>query len=266
MPSSNGRPQIKRLPLESLMIDKRYQRPVHEGRVAQIVGDFEPIMCGVLEVSTRPGGKCAVLDGQHRLQALHLLGETEWDCRIHDKLTARQEAALFVRLQTERYPVHPIHRHKALVFEGNDLAVRVEKLVTEAGYRITTNKTYGSLACVGGLYQWHERYGAGPLRDALAFIDDVWTVNDHFGRKAPMVGGITLLLFRNNKLAAAHKMDLESLKERLGNITSAAVLRDAQSQGSSHTTHTVKVAMQLQEIYNRRRTTGRVNISFGRDS
>lgn len=254
MSGTNGnRPQIKRLPLDSLFIDNRYQRPLNERVVGKITGAFEPIMCGVLEVSTRAGDKFAVLDGQHRLAGLQLLDETDWDCRVHENLTAKEEARLFVRLQSERMFVTPIHRHKALVFEKDKLALSVDNLVNDAGYRITTNKTHGSLTCVIGLYQAYERYGSQALRDALKTIENVWGVNDNFARKAPIVVGMTMLLSRAGK-----DIDMESFESRLGNVKSAQVTRDSQMQGASHTTHAERIAMQLAQIYNKGRTVSRI--------
>lgn len=251
-------PTVEVLPLDTLTIDKRYQRTTNENTVASMAAAFDPRMCPPLTVSERSNGTRVVFDGGHRLGALLIAGFSEYACWVHRGLTAKDESRLFVRMQTERRSMHPMDRHKAAVFHGDPTAVSVDNLVNEAGYRLTINKTYGALTCPVALYRAYERYGPDPLRVALRIIDEAWDRNDHLGRKASMIVGLALLIKRNPK------MDVPALVEKLSEIKSAKIIRDSEMQGASHTTSQVRVAMQIAHIYNVRRTTNKIPVNFGR--
>jgi hypothetical protein len=257
---------IEIVDLDAIITDSRYQRPLNENRVADMAANFDPRLCGPLVVSARPNDKFAVFDGQHRLAALRLLGKEEaWYCQVHHRLSAKQEAGLFILLQTQRRGVVPIDRHRAAVFAGEALPMKVENLITECGYRITTNRTHGALTCVSGLYMAYERFGPGSLRRGLKVIEDAWGLGDGYGRKAPMVIGMALFMNRtSDKTTGETKIDMASFVEKLSGIKSASIIRDSQMQGGTHTTVYVKAAMQLRDIYNKQRTVNRINPNFGR--
>lgn len=245
----NTQPHIKRLKLTELYIDKRYQRPLDEARVARMAKNFEPALCGVLEVSSGNNGSYAVFDGQHRFAALKLLGEPSWLCRIHT-LEAKQQAELFVRLQTERRPVTPLDRHKAAVFAKDPTALQLKALVEDAGYSITSNHVMGALSCVAALNKCLENYGPEALRSALGVIEEAWTRNDHYARKAPMVSGMTLLLCQYSDV-----LDTKVLVEKLRRVPAAQITREASSERKlgAGTTERVLVARALLEAYNVKR-------------
>lgn len=252
MPSTTAQPSVKRIKLSDLDVDKRYQRPLDEARVARIAKSFEPALCGTLEVSSGSNGSFAVFDGQHRLAALKLIGEPNWLCRVH-ALDAKQQAELFVRLQTERRPVHPLDRHKAAVFAKDAKALAITGLVRDAGYTITGTKVFGGLSCIGALNLCYDRYGADALKSALRVIDETWGRNDHYARKAPMVTGMTLLLARYGDVITPEDL-IEKLKST--NTSAVEITSGAQTEmrmGARSTTERVLVARQILEVYNRRR-------------
>lgn len=239
-------PTIKVLELDSLVTDKRYQRPLHDRTVGKITRDFSIELCGALVVSARPNGVYAVFDGQHRLQALRVLGVDKWKCLVYEGLTPEEEAVLFVKLQTERRPVHPLDRHKALVFSGDENAIKINNLAEECGYRITDAKVHGALACVITVADCYRVYGPEHLRLALKILEEAWGLSDHYARKGPMVRGMTLLMAKHSK-----EMDLKSFVAKLNSISSSQIIRGANRESSlRRQTSWGLVARQLLDAYN----------------
>src|SRR5436853_1045819 len=83
-----------------LMVDHSVQRPLDGVRVASIAGDFEPESIGVIHVSRRSNGTYHVMDGQHRVAAMRVLGmdETPVPTHLYEGLSKAAEARMFRRL------------------------------------------------------------------------------------------------------------------------------------------------------------------------
>lgn len=163
------------IPVASLTIDKRYQRPLDERRVKKIAKDFNPRLLGSLEVAERKGGKWAVFDGQHRLAALKVLAEPAAPCRTHTGLSAQEEAELFVALQVERRNINHLDRFNARVFSGDKVARHINRLVEAAGFRIGYQAAGGSRAirAVSTLERLYEKDGPDGLAGSLDSLH-VW--------------------------------------------------------------------------------------------
>jgi DNA-binding MarR family transcriptional regulator len=170
--------RYKRLPLDKLVVDERYQRPLDHKRVKRITEDFDERKLGVLEVSER-NGRAAVFDGQHRLAVLRLRGEADAPCLAHENLTPEEEAELFVGIQNDRRGILPVDKFKARVFSGEQRAVLINKAVTEAGFEIYqgSSETLGrrkQISAIGAVDRIYGRYGVLGLTETLSFIADLW--------------------------------------------------------------------------------------------
>lgn len=101
-------PYIAALPVDQLMVDASYQRDLDEYRVNKMADTYDIALIGIIEVSARPGGKFAVLDGQHRVAAIRsvAIGTANENphvaCRIHSGLNQLAEAKLYHQLNTTR--------------------------------------------------------------------------------------------------------------------------------------------------------------------
>ena len=192
--------QYRVMPVADLRIDPRYQRPVNSQRVKHMAKHFDPRKLGVLEVSLR-GKKAAVFDGQHRLGALKLKGIADVPCIVHEGLTARAEAQLFVELQQQRKPLRPIDRFHARAFAGDTTARSVRKIVEDAGYGIPINVNgeagqRSEFAAVGAL----ERvFRVGNLPETLELMG-IWR-GDEKSTDGLLLAGCSLLL-REAKVGA----------------------------------------------------------------
>jgi ParB-like nuclease domain len=165
-------PTMKRVNIDTLVIDTRYQRHLNEHRIGKMVDEWNPGQQGVLEVSKRDNGTYAVFDGQHRLAALKAMGRKTAPCNVHEGLDAQGEASLFVRLQADRRSPTPVERFKAQVFSGDKDAIRIANIIAESGFRTGTNT--GDLRAIVAIERVARKHGDDVLRQTLEAIRDIW--------------------------------------------------------------------------------------------
>lgn len=255
---------VRRLPLSALFVDRAvdrdgaYQRSLHENRSKKMEAEFYEALCNPFVVSDREDGTYAVLDGQHRLETLYLLGETHWDCKILQGLTIQQEADIFIRLQTQSHKPTRIERHVAALVAEDEAALRIEKVMRKEGFRIADSDGAGSLRCVGSLYIAEKAYGADTLGLALHIIAAAWGKDDQTALTAPMVHGMACLLHHHSS-----EMDIPSFVTKLRTHRSVKVVSEIRAKSefaSGGDKAPIRGARTLGEIYNNRRRSNRINL------
>lgn len=213
--------RYKRVPLADLFVDEGYQRVLDENRVNGIVENFEPALLGALEVSHR-NGKCAVFDGQHRLEALRRRGHKDAPCLVHEGLDVPDEAMLFVRLQTQRRSLKPIDRFKARLCAGDEQAHAIRGIVEEHGYRIAGGHggDRAEIGAVTALDRVYARGGIYLLNETLALMT-VWQGEPRSTDGALIEGlGIAVQRFEGDRR-------WEGIESALAGITATSLLRKA---------------------------------------
>ena len=101
-------PYIAAVPVNSLFADPLYQRTLDEVRVDKMAAAYQVALVGIIEVSARPDGRYAILDGQHRVAVAKSVAfgtpnqNPHVPCRIHTGLTGADEATLYHQLNTTR--------------------------------------------------------------------------------------------------------------------------------------------------------------------
>lgn len=126
------------LPKQSLIVPPEYQRDFENAKVLKIVKNWSWIGCGVICVAWRDG--CYwVIDGQHRLcAALRRSDVLSVPCIVFKTNSLAEEAAGFIRLNTERKPLASLSRFKALVVAGDPSAIGVKALLKDLGITPTS--------------------------------------------------------------------------------------------------------------------------------
>ena len=134
-----------------LRVDRSYQRDLIDSKVLAIAKDFNWAAFGVLIVFAR-GDDYYVVDGQHRLEAaLRLASIQQVPCRIFESKDKADEAAAFLKTNTQRRPISGIQRFDASVVSGDPDAVMLNHLVTECGRVVRKDSNRTTVACVGTL-------------------------------------------------------------------------------------------------------------------
>jgi hypothetical protein len=169
--------RYKRLPINELLVDERYQRPLEAKRVEKIVKNFDEDLFGALEVSER-NGTYAVYDGQHRLVAARKLGMEKVPCLIHSGISLEREAELFVALQQGRKGVNPVEKFRARCFYGDEDAQAIERIISDAGFRVASRGPdagqAGTIRAVSAVEWIYRRFGGEHLHHTLRTVYDLW--------------------------------------------------------------------------------------------
>jgi hypothetical protein len=179
--------QIRRVPLDSIYIDPRFQRALGEHRKDQIKDEFHPEGIGIVVVATIQGGdpagsgkQYASIDGQTRLTALTQLrqevadGRREVDGEVPDEITAEvyedlteAEAAELFRLRNFQTAVPVKERERIGLTAGDPAMQEVQRQVDMAGYKMFpedgTPATMPYTDVGKRVVQWARKYGRPEL-------------------------------------------------------------------------------------------------------
>jgi len=150
------RPVLSWVPIRHLMIDEDYQRPLGDTnwrRIRAIAAAFDwlrfsPVM--VAPVADQPG-VFAVIDGQHRVHAALMAGQTEVPALIVAADVA-QQATSFIAVNAQATGVSPLHVLRAELGAGNPLALAMRDAVDAAGARLMTAQTSAALRKPGQVF------------------------------------------------------------------------------------------------------------------
>lgn len=251
------------LPLNQLVVDSTIQRPLDETRAERMADALDLSLLGIIEVSARPNGTYHVLDGQHRVAALRLAGfHTESvECKIHNGLDEAAEAARFVGLNTFRAP-RAFDRFKVRVRAGDPVAVGVDRILMEFGWRLMPGATDGCFTAVQAAERVYTGFGTtekemGPenLRAAIGTVTEAW------GRKPAnanghIIAGLGLFFARYGS-----QVDKPALVKRLAQYPGGADNYLGKARGIRDWrggTLPRCVAELTTDLYNKRRSSGQI--------
>jgi ParB-like nuclease domain len=217
---------FRRVPIDRIVVDDRYQRELSSQVVNRIARNFDERQLGVLEVAARGDGTYAVFDGQHRLKALRQLRHTVAPCMVHDDLTPEIEAELFVRLQRERRPVTPLDRFHAGLFAGSVEAQELKDAVEAAGYEIARHSggdrrhvaMNNRIRAIVALERLYRTRGPAGVRSTLQFINEMWG-HDEGSTTGDFMLGVSLFL-----RSYEHKMT-DQARANLQAVSPVVILR-----------------------------------------
>ena len=153
-PNPGPAPMLQWLPIDRLVIDDAYQRPLLAGNwkaIEKIAAHFQwsrfsPVLCAPIA-----GGLFAVIDGQHRVHAAAICGITEVPAMVvHVGIEEQSRAFAWVNSQSIRASV--FHIFKAAFSAGDDWAVRADAAVSGGGCRLMRANASSSLKKPGEVY------------------------------------------------------------------------------------------------------------------
>lgn len=188
-------PYVTALPVDSLFPDRSYQRDLDPGRVARMAKAYDAALVGIVEVSERPGGRYAILDGQHRWALTKdVMFEQEENphiaCRVHSGLSVEEEAALYGRLNTTRKQLTGWDRWKARRGASEPACIAIEEACAKAGWTVSYRSgTRGHLTCTSALEKVYQVGGAPFVTYVLGIITSAWN-DDPDGATIAIVGAL----------------------------------------------------------------------------
>lgn len=259
------------LPLGSLRKDKRVQRELDERWVAYLLENFDPDLVGVIEVSERADGTFVIIDGQHRVEAARRLFKDDAqmiECKVYREKSVQQEAALFIGHNTKRGMTRAQLFQKSVI-AGNATSVAINRIINEAGFKVSNYVGDGLLTAVGaaqsvyfGFQPGGGRVGVdlpnkfpGLLRDTLKFVSQAWG-NSKDAVHTSMLLGVGLFLMKRGRAAQVAELLHKAAQYPAGPLGILSRARGLMAiQGG---TIGANVADVLIDIYNKGRRTGRL--------
>jgi hypothetical protein len=186
-----GRYQTVRL--RDLVTEDRFNRPISESWIAELMSTFSAERFGCIELWARDDGTFVILDGQHRTETLRRLGVRE-DIKcvpaiVHYDLKLDKAAELFVWLNHTKI-IGPLNKFKALLTAGHRETTDIDQIVRAQGLTVGGNQD-GRLGCIVALrwlYNLGEPRGA-VLARTLATLHGAWATASEAYTQA-MVRGV----------------------------------------------------------------------------
>lgn len=134
------KPEIRLMAVSTLVVDHNVQRPLDQKKVDKIADELDMAAIGVITVSHRDDSTDHVIDGQHRVAALHLAGGDgeKVQSRVFHGLSIEDEARLF-RLLNNTTKLGAIDGFRVRVVEGEPVAVAINDILTGHGWKVSTS-------------------------------------------------------------------------------------------------------------------------------
>lgn len=152
--SEQDRPKLEWVPINALIINEAYQRPIEKKgktsiqKIAQNFhwGRFSPLL-----VSKMPDGKYAIIDGQHRAHAAAICGIETVPALVAD-LTEQEQAAAFSWVNGNVTALTALQVYRAALSAMEPWAVQCDAAVSRAGCRMMTSNKSSSLKKGGEVF------------------------------------------------------------------------------------------------------------------
>ena len=239
---------------EKITVDRAYQRDYNHDKISRLAAEFNISAMGVPELSKRSESEYVVIDGQHRIEAGKLVGIKSFYCKVHEGLTAADEARLFKMLNAHRNLVTAPNMHRARVAAGEERAIAIQEMVDGLGYKLPRMFTMkrkcapDTIGAVGTLYQVYDSFGVEVLRQTLSLIRETWP-NDGDALLGKVIEGVAVFV---NKHHGNENFRKDRFVGRLNRIPASTIYRRAASRrdaaGGSLPHHLADI---LVEEYNR---------------
>jgi len=135
VPEPGPAPMLQWLPLDRLVIDEAYQRPLGPGNwksIERIAANFQWSRFAPVLVAPIQGGLFAVIDGQHRSHAAALCGIAEVPAMVVS-VGVEEQSRAFAWVNSQTIRVTLFHIYKAALSAREDWAVRADAAVSGGG-------------------------------------------------------------------------------------------------------------------------------------
>lgn len=147
-------PDLAWIPIDQLVLDDTYQRPLLRGnwtQITKIASAFSWQRFGACQVAPLSGGRYAVIDGQHRAHAAQLCGIREVPCMVV-KMTLAEQAAAFSAINGTVTKISLFHVYRAALAAREAWALDADRAVRDAGCTLMTYYTSHALKKPGQVF------------------------------------------------------------------------------------------------------------------
>lgn len=201
---------LRWVPIKDMRISPNAQQKFTQSHAEALATNFDIEALGYPVVSQRDG-HFYVVDGQHRVAALKLIGygDQQIQCECYDGLSEEGEAELFLQRNKRREPP-AFEKFRIAVFSGREMQSDIDRVVRTNGGVISQDRVPGALRCVTTLERIYRRGGPAVLGRSLRLA--IGSFGDA-GLEAGVLDGLALLAQRYNG-----SLDDEVAVKKLGNV------------------------------------------------
>jgi len=240
-------PHLRWVPIAETRVIPVAQRDFNQSQAEEYAADFDLEALGYPVVNYR-NGAFYIIDGQHRIAALKLIGwgDQSIQCECYADLTDGQMAELYLR-RARRRKESAFDNFRIAITAGRAVECDVDRIVRAQGLRVSHDKAEGSIAAVITLKSVYERAGGTNLAQTLRIIKNAYD-GDGKAFNVSTIKGVSLVCQRYEG-----KFDEKALTDRLSKMTggSLGLLRKAETirrQTGAAKAHCVAAA--IVELFN----------------
>lgn len=186
-------PHLEWVPISEMIVSVKAQREFSQAHAEKFAADFDLEALGYPVVNKR-GGHYYIVDGQHRIAALKLIGweDQKIQCECYDGLSEKEEAELFLR-RDERRAIAGFDKYHIALTAERDIETDIDRTVRANGLVVSKQKVDGRIMAVGTLRRVYTRSGPEVLGRCLRIIRDAY---GDPGFEAAVIDGIALVCAR----------------------------------------------------------------------
>lgn len=201
--------RLQWVPIAEMRVSPLAQREYRPAKAERMAAAFDLEAIGYPVVSVRDG-HFYIVDGQHRIGALKLIGygDQNVECEVYAGLDEAGEARLF-RRRNDRTAIRPFDLFKVRITGQDPAACAIDKIVRKEGLRVGQSQEDGTIAAVTALEKVYDK-GPDVLCRSLRII------RDSFGGRAlkgEVIEGVGLVCHKYNG-----DLDDQSAIDRLGRL------------------------------------------------
>lgn len=195
-PRAERASHLRWVQLGQMRISPKAQREFRQAHAEQFASDFDLEGLGFPVVNHRDG-HYYVVDGQHRIAALRIIGFEDTDtvqCETYDGLSEAEEAELFLR-RDNRKAIPALDKFRIAITAEREIECDIDRIIRANGCVISRDKVPGGIRSVGTLRKVYVRSDPETLGRTIRLIRD--SFGDP-GFEASVIDGISLLCQRYN--------------------------------------------------------------------
>lgn len=207
---------LRWVPIAETRVSPRAQRDFSKAHAEEYAADFDLEALGYPVVSLR-GDHYWIVDGQHRIAALKLIGwgDQSIECECYEGLTEEGEADLYLR-RARRRGTKKFDEFRIAVAAQRGTQCQIERIVQREGLKISAGQDDGAISAVGALETIYG-YGTETFTRALRILRDSF-VGDSAAFRAHLIKGMGLVCQRYDGV-----LDDERAVQRLSALSGGTI-------------------------------------------
>lgn len=209
--------KVELVQLTDCFADDAYQRPVHDLFTRDLVLRFDERLVGTIDVSRRPNGKLAIMDGLQRHTIMTEVGKTACWAAVYSGMTVKEEAEFFYHKNKDRKAIHPYYHFRARLVSGDPATEEINRIVEQRGFKLGVGQyspeIIVAIKAIEKVYAYSSPFREECLSPSLDLIKRLWS-----GRKASTDGELIRGLGRFFQVFADWEIQYQHVEEVLAEL------------------------------------------------